>query len=125
MSSRDAAAAKAVVMRKPERNGQARRSEAASGSVAASGQALQLADEIKKSLAQGDLDVLAPEALQSLMAELCRLYSAQADAGAEHPLLGARSGVTATDAMVVASSLLKAVNLAVFELGMWQSWTGR
>jgi hypothetical protein len=27
--------------------------------------------------------------------------------------------------MVVASSLLKAVNLAVFELGMWQSWTGR
>jgi hypothetical protein len=27
--------------------------------------------------------------------------------------------------MVTASGLLKAANLAVFELGMWQSWTGR
>jgi hypothetical protein len=125
MSSREAAAAKAIVMRKPERSGQARRSEAASGSAAASDQALQLADEIKKSLAQGDLNVLAPEAMQNLMASLCRLYSAQAEAGAEHPFLGAHSEVTATDAMVVASGLLKAVNLAVFELGMWQSWTGR
>jgi len=112
-------------MRKPERGNLPRQSEAASGSAAASDQARQLAGEIKKSLAQGDLDVLAPEALQSLMAELCRLYSAQAEAGSEQPLLRAHSGVTATDAMVVASSLLKAVNLAVFELGMWQSWTGR
>ena len=31
----------------------------------------------------------------------------------------------ATDVMVAASGLLKAANLAVFELGMWQSWTGR
>jgi hypothetical protein len=27
--------------------------------------------------------------------------------------------------MVTASGLLRAANLAVFELGMWQSWTGR
>jgi hypothetical protein len=27
--------------------------------------------------------------------------------------------------MITASGLLKAANLAVFELGMWQSWTGR
>jgi hypothetical protein len=27
--------------------------------------------------------------------------------------------------MVTASGLLKAADLAVFELGMWQSWTGR
>jgi hypothetical protein len=26
---------------------------------------------------------------------------------------------------VTASGLLKSANLAVFELGMWQSWTGR
>ena len=36
-----------------------------------------------------------------------------------------RSGVTATDVMTTASGLLRAVNLAVFELGMWQSWSGR
>jgi len=27
--------------------------------------------------------------------------------------------------MIAASGLLKAANLAVFELGIWQSWTGR
>ena len=27
--------------------------------------------------------------------------------------------------MLTASGLLRAANLAVFELGMWQSWTGR
>jgi hypothetical protein len=26
---------------------------------------------------------------------------------------------------LTASGLLRAANLAVFELGMWQSWTGR
>jgi hypothetical protein len=36
-----------------------------------------------------------------------------------------RGGVTSTDVMNTASGLLKAANLAVFELGMWQSWTGR
>ena len=33
--------------------------------------------------------------------------------------------VTPTEVMVTASGLLRAANLAVFELGMWQSWTGR
>jgi hypothetical protein len=36
-----------------------------------------------------------------------------------------RGGATATEVMITASGLLKAANLAVFELGMWQSWTGR
>jgi hypothetical protein len=30
--------------------------------------------------------------------------------------------LTATDAMIVATALLKAVNLQVFELGLWQAW---
>ena len=30
--------------------------------------------------------------------------------------------LTATDAMIVATGLLKSVNVAVFELGLWQSW---
>jgi len=33
--------------------------------------------------------------------------------------------VTATDVMVTVSAMLKAVNVQVFELGMWQSWGGR
>ena len=36
-----------------------------------------------------------------------------------------KNSISATDVMVTASGLLKAADLAVFELGMWQSWTGR
>ena len=59
------------------------------------------------------------------MAAACRSYSAQVEASGNFPPLAARSRVTSTDVMVTASGLLKAANLAVFELGMWQSWTGR
>jgi hypothetical protein len=59
------------------------------------------------------------------MAAACRSYSAQVEAGGTFPPLAARSRVTSTDVMITASGLLKAANLAVFELGMWQSWTGR
>ena len=33
--------------------------------------------------------------------------------------------VTATDVMVTATAMLNAVNLQLFELGMWQAWSGR
>ena len=32
--------------------------------------------------------------------------------------------VTATEVMVTVTAMLKAVNLQVFELGMWQTWAG-
>jgi hypothetical protein len=85
----------------------------------------QLAVEVDRALAEGRTDVLTPDAIQALMAAACRSYSAQIEASGHFPLLAARSRVTSTDVMVTASGLLKAANLAVFELGMWQSWTGR
>ena len=33
--------------------------------------------------------------------------------------------ITATEVMVTVTAMLKAVNLQVFELGMWQAWSGR
>jgi len=65
------------------------------------------------------------EALQALMAAVCKTYAAQVEAGEQVLPLPQRGGATATEVMVTASGLLKAANLAVFELGMWQSWTGR
>ena len=90
-----------------------------------SAQAKQLAAEIERALAQGRRDLISNDALQALMAALCKIYAAQVDAGEEVLPLPSRGGATATDVMVTASGLLKAANLAVFELGMWQSWTGR
>jgi hypothetical protein len=87
--------------------------------------ATRLARDIDRALNAGRTDFLSEEALQALMAAVCRSYSAQIEAGGNFPLLASRSRVTSTDVMVTASGLLKSANLAVFELGMWQSWTGR
>jgi hypothetical protein len=92
---------------------------------AASAQATQLAAEIERSLADGRFDTLTPEALQALMAAACKAYAAQIEAGNPMAALAQRTTVTPTEVMVTASGLLRAANLAVFELGMWQSWTGR
>ena len=90
-----------------------------------SAQAKQLAAELERALAGGRHDALSTEALQALMAAACKTYSAQVEAGEQVLPLPARGGATATEVMITASGLLKAANLAVFELGMWQSWTGR
>jgi hypothetical protein len=84
----------------------------------------KVAADIGRALAEGR-DVLTDEAIQALMAAACRSYSARVEATGDFPPLGARSLVSSTDVMVTASGLLKSANLAVFELGMWQSWTGR
>lgn len=91
----------------------------------ASAQAQQLAALIEKSLADGNTGAVSERALQDLMAALCKNYSAKVEAGEEIMPLRGRTVVNSTDIMTTASGLLKAANLAVFELGMWQSWTGR
>jgi hypothetical protein len=91
----------------------------------ASAEATRLAAEIERALVRGERDVLSKDALQALMAAVCKAYAAQVDAGEQMLPLPERGGATATDVMITASGLLKAANLAVFELGMWQSWTGR
>ena len=87
--------------------------------------AVELAKELERGLAEGRLDVLPPPALQALMAALCKTYSANNEAGNAFPIVGNRSAVTSTDVMLTCAALLKAADLQVFELGMWQSWTGR
>jgi len=90
-----------------------------------SAQARALAAALERALAAGDTDALAPDALQEVMAALCKTYSAQVEAGRDLLPLRGQTSVSSTDVMTSASGLLKAANLAVFELGMWQSWTGR
>jgi hypothetical protein len=100
------------------------KTEGANG-AAASATATRLAAEVERGLKSGRADVLTPEAVQALMAAVCKTYTAQLEAGGDFMPLGQRSGVTPTQIMLTASKLLRAGNLQVFELGMWQSWTGR
>jgi hypothetical protein len=91
----------------------------------ASADATRLAAEIERGLKDGKLDTLTPEAFQKLMAALCRSYGTQREAGVEFLPIAGRNVVSPTEIMTIASGLLRAADLAVFELGMWQSWTGR
>jgi hypothetical protein len=84
----------------------------------------RVTDAIERSIADGKLDTLPPEALQALIAAACRLYAARREAG-EQFLPVAKNALPATDVMVTASGLLRTADLAAFELGMWQGWTGR
>lgn len=86
-------------------------------------EALHVAAMIEKALADGDLNCLQPHAQQALIGALCKLYAANSEAGNRFPIVGGRTAVTATDVMVMCGALLKAVDLQVFELGMWQSWS--
>jgi hypothetical protein len=90
----------------------------------ASADAKQVAATLDRILADGNLDVISAEALQALIASACRLYRARREAGEEFAPVP-KNSISATDVMVTASGLLKATDLAVFELGMWQNWTGR
>ena len=90
----------------------------------AAAEAKKLAAAIERGIADSRLDMLTAEALQALLAACCRLYAARREAGEDFAAV-ARNAVSATDVMVTASGLLRAADLAAFELGMWQGFTGR
>ena len=74
----------------------------------------------------GDGRALADEDVQALLAAAVRIYADRMEER-EAPLAAfpPGAGITATQAMVATTAILKAVNVQLFELGMWQSWTGR
>jgi hypothetical protein len=124
-------AAKTVARANLKRNGKiAPRRRGASPAAAkpvadgASAEAKRLAATLERSIVDGKLDLVSADALQKLLAAACRVYSARTEAG-EQFMPVPKHSISATDVMLTASGLLRAADLAVFELGMWQSWTGR
>jgi hypothetical protein len=89
-----------------------------------SADAIKLAAQIEQAFKKSD-DAISEDAMQALMGTLCRVYAAQVDNGAKYTPIAEGQIVSPTGVMVTASGMLRAANLAVFELGMWQSWTGR
>jgi hypothetical protein len=130
MSSRKAAAAKAPAsIAKPKAKPAAAKPVAVKPKMAAnnngvSADAIRLAAEIEREFAKSD-QALSAEAMQALMGALCRVYAAQVENGSTHTPIPEGQVVSPTGVMLTASGMLRAANLAVFELGMWQSWTGK
>src|SRR3954447_25756495 len=140
MSPRKAATAKAVAPKAATAKAVAKKTTSAKATSAkpaaqgtdktaangtASAEAAALAAKIEHDLREGRSDTLTPQAFQALMAALCKSYGTQLEAGAQFLPLASQTSASPTEVMTTTSALLKAANLAVFELGMWQSWTGR
>ncbi|HZP69915.1 MAG TPA: hypothetical protein VFB29_08225 [Pseudolabrys sp.] len=63
--------------------------------------------------------------IQDMLAKSVRAYAERAaEREGGLPAFGP-DAATATDVMVTVTAMLKAVNLELFELGMWQAWSGR
>lgn len=67
---------------------------------------------------------LASNEIQELMATAVRLYAARVDAEGPLPAFPEGTDITATETLVAATAILKGSNLQLFELGMWQAWSG-
>jgi hypothetical protein len=64
--------------------------------------------------------------IQAGLAKAVRLYAERAtETDTALPAFPANAPMTATEVMVTVTAMLKAVNLQVFELSMWQSWSGK
>lgn len=63
------------------------------------------------------------EHLGQAFASIVRVFAAKAQVGEAVRPFGRNSGVTVTDVAIGCTAMLQAVNLALFELGAWQSMT--
>jgi hypothetical protein len=113
--------------RKPAANARKPAAKAAQPehAYALNAQAQDLTKALIAAFQAGSLNEIEPRIQQGLIAALLKVYGAQIEEGATHALVGGRTALTSTDAMIACHSLLKAADLQVFDLGVWQSWTGR
>jgi hypothetical protein len=64
--------------------------------------------------------------IQDMLAQAVRHYAERAaETDGALPAFPSSAPMTATEVMVTVTAMLKAVNLHVFELGMWQAWSGK
>ncbi|MBX9739964.1 MAG: hypothetical protein K2X62_07830 [Beijerinckiaceae bacterium] len=86
---------------------------------------IAIAREVEAAQMSGQLAAISPQALQAMLSSLSKLYGANVEAGNSYPVLAGPQSVSGTDVLILCGAMLKAADLQVFELGMWQSWTGR
>lgn len=64
------------------------------------------------------------KSLQDLETLIVQVHGAKYDAGTQLNRSDATHSTSATAVLVTTTELMKAANLEIFELGMWQSWSG-
>ena len=81
----------------------------------------QLAQRI---LDQPEGEELPDELVQQVLTAMTRLYTVKVQMGERWaPFVNDRE-MPATAVMIMSTAMLRAANLELFELGMWQAWSG-
>jgi len=81
----------------------------------------QLAQRI---IEQPEGEELPDELVQQALTAMTRLYTVKFQMGARSPPFINDREMPATAVMIMSTAMLRAVNLELFELGMWQAWSG-
>jgi hypothetical protein len=83
-----------------------------------------VAERIRAEIASGNEAIMTQEALEDMLGTLLALYAGHVEK--TEVLVPIRLGehVSATTVLMATSALLRGANLELFELGMWQSWSG-
>jgi hypothetical protein len=68
--------------------------------------------------------IVSDKGLQRIVTAAARLYAERYQAGERSAPVTEGGAVSATDTLIFVTALLKSANLELFELGMWQSWSG-
>jgi hypothetical protein len=74
-------------------------------------------------LAGRDVETMTDHDLQVLLTAVARRYAARF-AETQLPACPAGDAISATEAMLAATGLLRAADVQLFELGLWQTFSG-
>lgn len=88
-------------------------------------EAEKLQDLLNKLLTEGATDNVPDQAVQQLMTTAVKLYASKREAGAQFSPFVGDDSVTTTEVLTTVTKMLSAVDVELFELGMWQLWGNR
>lgn len=71
-----------------------------------------------------DGEQISDEMVQQALTALVRLYTVKFQLGERWAPFAADKPMPATAVMIMATAMLRSVNVEIFELGLWQSWSG-
>jgi hypothetical protein len=86
--------------------------------------AQELARLLTDVLQRGGAADFPDRALQEIFTAAIEIYAQKHECGQHLPPLAMDRLPSATSVLVATTAVLKSANLELFELGMWQSWSG-
>jgi hypothetical protein len=85
---------------------------------------VKLRDIAARVVALDENSELSDEMIQEAMTALTRLYTVKFQLGERWSPFSDSQVVPATSVMIMTTAMCRAVNVELFEVGMWQSWSG-